>query len=70
MFHHNFPVFTLYTGYVKMPDDIINNLTGDFYMKKFLLYPKSGTEKAAVFWNLMASGLNSVFFRSDFPLHK
>ena len=60
MFHHNFPVFTLYTGYVKMPDDIINNLTGDFYMKKFLLYPKSGTEKAAVFWNLMASGLNSV----------
>ncbi len=29
-------------------------------MKKFLLYPKSGTEKAAVFWNLMASGLNSV----------
>ena len=29
-------------------------------MKNFLLYPKSGTEKAAVFWNLMASGLNSV----------
>ena len=60
MFHHNFPVFTLHSGYVKMPDDIKNNFTGDFHMKKFLLYPKSGTEKAAVFWNLMASGLNSV----------
>ena len=35
MFHHNFPVFTLHTGYVKMPDDIKNNFTGDFHMKNF-----------------------------------